>query len=341
MKVLVRADASVGVGMGHAMRSLALCQALMSQGIECHWLAAAMPHSLANRLQAEGIALSVSSFSAGGADDVIDTTAMAKKLAADWLLVDGYAFSRQYQEAVHAYRTVVIDDLGRTEGYVADLLVNPNLYGAEELYSTSQIGAVLAGRKYALLRREFWTPSERRISPRSRRVLVTMGGSDPDNVTGKVVRSLKRSSVEHLEIRTIVGASNPYWETLQVQAGRAGHPVELLRNVSNMREQFEWADICISAAGSTSLELACVGVPSVFLVIVDNQEMVARAIKKNGFGRVLGWHEDVNEEMIRAAVRDLFASSQERDRMTQWGRELVDGQGALRVASVMKESAIQ
>ncbi len=341
MKILFRADASVGVGTGHAMRSLALAQALMSQGDECHWFASAMPEGLSDRLTGEGIQLSVDPAYAGGGDDVVRTLLLADALGVDWLVIDGYAFGRQYQDSVHRRRTLVIDDLARTEGYACDILVNPNLFGAEDLYTNSKVGAVLAGRKYALLRKEFWSPFERQHSPRSRRVLITMGGSDPDNVTGKVIRSIKGSSVEHLEIRALVGASNPYWETLQVQAGRAGHAVELLRNVSNMREQFEWADICISAAGSTALELACAGVPSLFLVIVDNQEEVARAIKKNGFGRVLGWHEDVNEEMIRAAVRDLFSSSEERDRMSQWGRELIDGQGALRVAKVMMESTVK
>ena len=101
--------------------------------------------------------------------------------------------------------------------------------------------------------------------------------------------------------------------------------------------QFEWADVCVSAAGSTARELACVGVAGLDIVLVDNQEAAGRAIRKFGFGRVLGWHEDLNEEAIRAAVRDVLTSTEERDRMGRWGRELVDGQGALRVAAAIGE----
>ena len=165
-----------------------------------------------------------------------------------------------------------------------------------------------------------------------------MGGSDPDNVTGKVIRAVKGSNLEHLDIRAIVGAGNPYWETIQVQASRQGHKVELLQNVANMREQYEWADVCISAAGNTALELACVGLAGLYIVLVDNQEPVARAIRKFGFGRVLGWHEDVNEEAIRSALRNLLTSTEERDRMGRWGRELIDGQGALRAAQALREA---
>lgn len=328
----------MAIGTGHVMRCLALAQALAEQGHESHLAACEIPDALTERLQREGVPVTKLEAERASSQDLEATVRLAQETEANCLVLDGYSFQRDYQARLrNAACLCVIDDCAKADGYSADLLLNPNLFGTEEMYAGQEVGRVLAGAKYAVLRREFWHQADKPASTRSRRILITMGGSDPDNVTGKAVRSVKKVTLEHVEIRAIVGAGNPYWETLQVQAGRAGHPVELLRDVQNMREQYEWCDVCVASAGNTALELACVGVASLFMIIVDNQEPVARAIRKFGFGRVLGWHEDVNEEAIRAGVRDVLVSTEERDRMGRWGRESVDGQGALRVAAALAE----
>lgn len=321
------------------MRCLALAQALQQNGAEVHLAACAIPGALESRLFENGVKVSLLEAAIGSSQDSLKTVELADKLGAQVIVADGYSFGLAYQQALKATSRPLcfIDDGANLDGYSADLLVNPNLYATEEMYPQQDVGKLLVGRKYAMLRKEFWQQRDKPTGLRTRRVLVTMGGSDPDNVTGKVIRSVKGSKLENIEIRAIAGAGNPYWETLQVQASRPGHPVELLQNVADMGAQFEWADICISAAGNTALELACVGLAALYIILVENQEAVARAIRKFGFGRVLGWHEDLNEEAIRAAVRDLLASSEERDRMGRWGRELVDGQGAIRVALALKE----
>ena len=337
MRFLLRADASVAIGTGHVMRCIALGQALQSLGHEAHLAAAQIPPSLQDRVAAEGLSFLSLGAERGSEADVKQVLQATRD--GDWgFVIDGYAFGKVYQTALGMRGKVcVLDDCTYADGYRAPLLVNPNLFGAEEMYAGQDVDRLLVGHHYAILRQEFWEDHEKPLSVKTRRILITMGGSDPDNVTGKVVRALKKVALEHVEIRAIIGASNPYWETLQVQASRAGHSVELLQNVSNMREQFEWADVCVAAAGNTALEIARIGVASLFLILVDNQEPVARAIRKYGFGRVLGWHEDVNEDALRAGVRDLMVSSEERDRMATWGRQVVDGQGAMRVAKAIEE----
>ena len=322
------------------MRCLALAQALQSSGDDVHLAACCLPEALEARVAENGLRVSRLEAPIGSDEDASKTIDLAKQLRSEVIVADGYSFKQSFQRALKAVKRCFcfIDDGANLDGYSADILVNPNLYATEEMYADREVDKLLVGRKYAMLRREFWEQRDKPAGLRTRHVLITMGGSDPDNVTGKVIRSVKGSKLENIEIRAIAGAGNPYWETLQVQASRPGHTVELLQNVADMRAQFDWADICISAAGNTALELACVGLASLYIVLVDNQEPVARAIRKHGFGRVLGWHEDLGEETIRAAVRDLLASTEERDRMGRWGRELVDGQGALRVASALREA---
>lgn len=332
----MRADASMAIGTGHVMRCLALAQALAEQGHEASLAACEIPDALTTRLEREGVPVTKLAAERASQEDLDATLRIAGETGATCLVLDGYSFGRDYQDRLRkAACLCVIDDCAAADGYSADLLLNPNLFATDDMYAEQDVAQVLTGAKYAVLRREFWQQTDKPVSSKTRRILITMGGSDPDNDTGKVIRAVKKVSLEHVEIRAIVGAGNPYGETLAVQAGRAGHDVELLRDVQNMREQYDWCDLCVASAGNTALELACVGVASLFLIIVDNQEPVARAIRKFGFGRVLGWHEDVNEDAIRAGVRDLLVSTEERDRMGRWGRKVVDGQGALRVATAL------
>jgi spore coat polysaccharide biosynthesis predicted glycosyltransferase SpsG len=107
----------------------------------------------------------------------------------------------------------------------------------------------LLGTKYALLRREFWQWQdwERAINPIARKLLVTFGGSDPDNVTLKVIQALEWLNRDDLEVIVVIGGSNPHYEILQKEATDSSLAISLQQNVSNMPELMAWADLAILA----------------------------------------------------------------------------------------------
>lgn len=339
MRVLLRTDASVALGTTHVMRCLALAQALRTSGDESVLAGSEMPEVFREHLSKEDFEfLSIASHK-GTVEDALETRMLGKQHRVSAVILDGRHFTPAYQQNLKSEDTClcVVNDDGLDAGCRADILVNPNLDASERLYSEAEIEKKLIGKRYALLTQEFWDTEVKRTSLRTRRVLVAMGGADPDNVTGKVVRALKKSTVEHLEIRAIVGPANPYGETLRHQASRPGHPVDVISPAWDLRVQCEWADVAVAEAGHTALELARAGTAAIYLTLEESQESTARSIRKHGFGKALGWHEDVTEDQIRSAVRDLLRSSDERDRMSEWGRDLIDGQGALRVAKAIRE----
>ena len=79
------------------------------------------------------------------------------------------------------------------------------------------------------------------------------------------------------------------------------------------------------------------GLPSLMLILVDNQEKIAKSVWRAGVARLLGWYKNVTDEQIAREVRELLVSSEMRDKMSRWGQELVDGQGALRVSEALHE----
>ena len=58
--------------------------------------------------------------------------------------------------------------------------------------------------------------------------------------------------------------------------------MRLVVNAPNMAELMAWADVAISAAGSTAWELACMGLPAALIVVAENQTGIAAALVREG-----------------------------------------------------------
>ena len=128
----------------------------------------------------------------------------------------------------------------------------------------------LLGLDYALLRDEFVCQHEVVADPDAAgitagddevvhsaqpvRILVTLGGSDPDNVTATIMQALEHVDASRLEVRVVVGPANQYVDEIQRTADASRHPTSVLVNVDDMPAQYRWADAVIGAAGSSCWE---------------------------------------------------------------------------------------
>jgi spore coat polysaccharide biosynthesis predicted glycosyltransferase SpsG len=199
------------------------------------------------------------------------------------------------------------------------------------------------GSRYALLREEFlkWRAWQRVISPVGRKVLVTLGGSDPDNVTRTVVEALARVDIEGLETVILVGGLNPHLADLRETTKQLRSPARLLLAVPDMPELMAWADVAVSASGSTSWELAFMGLPSIMIVLAENQAGIAAALEREGVNLNLGEHTQISVERIIASLQSLLPDTARRSGMSQHGRNLVDGLGAERIVCLLTRNKIE
>ena len=321
------------------MRCLALAQAWGGRGGPVWFLSRCNNATLQQRIQAAGAEFLSLSPEASVHLDIQSTLTLLAELKAAYVVLDGYDFDSDYQRAVRAggCRLLVIDDTVRLTHYDADILLNQNLGAAELKYDCNSDAVVLLGPEYALLRREFifWRSRLHTVPETARKILVTLGGSDPDNVTLNVIQALRGLEITRLQIRIVAGPANPHIEELRDAAAAFPGRLELLSAVSDMAPLMAWADLAITAAGSTCWELACLGLPAVSLVIAENQRGIAEELGTAGVVFNLGWHAEVSAERLATAVDGLLFSSFRRLRMSQKGRALVDGKGAERVVSAL------
>lgn len=341
-ELVLRADASEAIGTGHVMRGLALAQAWIAGGGSATFAMAECPPSLCERLRDEGANIVSIRAPRASLDDAEETAGRARDLDARWVWVDGYDFDTGFQRALRTrgLSVALVDDDALAERFDADLVLNGNAYATLDLYAHKAESARLAlGGRYTLLRGEFspWRLWRREIPDRARRILITTGGSDPRDAAGTLLRAFERLPREGLEIQLIVGAANANRARLERQAASIG--ARVIHDVRHMPECMAWADLAISAAGSTSWEMAYMGLPALTVVIADNQERIARCLADRGAARPLGRVESLDVDVVAAEVHRMVEDANARTTLSRAGRRLIDGRGAARAADLMREVA--
>ena len=335
-QLFFRVDADAENGTGHFMRCLSLAQ---------HWLqhygpasfAGRFPSALNRRLEQE----TISSFPISAAHpdprDIEESLALLDRNAL--VVVDGYHFDSSYHDAVTAagHRLAVIDDTAHLDRYGGQLLLNQNVYADELDYREAPAGRLL-GLRYALLSREFRSYADKRSAASggaARNLLVTMGGADPGNDTMSVLKAIANAD-RVFDIRVVAGAANRHVDEIRDFCESQSGDYELAVDTMDMPAMMDWADLAIAAAGTTSWELLYMGVPTVFIAIASNQEPIGTGIDKRGAGKYLGHRRSLDWSLVAETLLALAADDSERRSLADAGRNLVDGEGVVRVAEELK-----
>ena len=322
------------------MRCLALAQAWQDAGGPIVFAMGDRTAAIQERLRADSCEVVSISSRSGTSDDAQETIAIAGRKHASWVVVDGYQFNADYQSALKAggLKVLFLDDYGHAPRYSADLVLNQNVSASAALYQDREPGTrLLLGPRFALLRREFslWRDWERKISPRCNRVLVMMGGSDPGNLSARVIEALELARIGDLEVTIIVGGSNPHLAQLREATAHAKLKIDLRQYADSIGELMSTADIAVSAAGSTCWELCLLALPSLLLDVADNQTSVAAELHRRGCALHIG-DRSISPEKLAEGLKSLCGSQELRQSLARRSRELVDGNGARRVVSMVR-----
>lgn len=348
MRVAFRADAGLAIGSGHVMRCLTLADAVAEAGGTCLFLTRPHEGHLSKMLQDRGYEVAQLTLpdNAGygahanppphaqwlGGDwrqDAAESRTVLEAFQPDWLALDHYALDEAWEHAAlpSGVRLIVIDDLA-DRPHCADLLLDQN-FGREASDYDGLLSANcdrLIGPGYALLRPEFAKMRPKALARRKgavpRHLLITLGGTDKGNVTGKLLETLARLDLpETFHITVVMGANAPWCDTVMAQTAAMPRPIRVLTNVSNMAELMTEADICIGAVGGTTWERCTLGLPSILVVLAENQRPAAEALDK---AEICVLIEDVEE--LSNALEQLCEANSYKEYVAQ-SASLTDGGG--------------
>lgn len=357
-RIALRTDASLQIGTGHVMRCLTLADALRERDARCTFIcrphnghlldmidhrghqAVALP-SLAtttNRMPAD--TAHAAWLGTDWATDAQQTREALGGESVDWLVVDHYALEHRWEHALrpHCQNLMVIDDLA-DRLHDCDVLLDQNLGRSEQDYGgllNPHTGTYI-GPQYALLRPEFAQLRSqslaRRVQPQLKHLLITMGGVDKDNATGQVLQALTACNLPaDLRITVVMGPHAPCLPDVKQQATQMPWPTQVLVGVNAMAQLMSDSDLCIGAAGSTSWERCCMGLPALLLVLADNQLPGAKALEKAGAALAVDNHKN-KPQVFEMHMQN--ADSVQLKSLALAAAAVTDGLGVRRIVAAM------
>lgn len=372
LAVAFRTDASLDIGTGHVMRCLTLADALAVHGAVCRFICREHPGHLIEHIRSKGYRVDALPVGASllvrngemppidspphahwlrcqWETDAVETRAILTEEEQDWLVLDHYALDARWEKALHGcYRKLmVIDDLA-DRLHACDILLDQNLGRNPCDYETlvPTLCQRLIGPQYALLRPEFAAlraySLQRRQTPILKRLLITMGGIDHPNATGKVIEALKSCPLPaDCKIIVVMGSRAPWLEQVHVLAATMPWPTEVRVNVNNMAQLMADSDLAIGAAGSTSWERCCLGLPTLLVVLAENQRNAAHFLEKQQAVTILKLDGDLRNQIQKETALLLSHPDIMKD-MIKYAAEITDGQGCIRVhAEIMNTKTSQ
>lgn len=356
--VAFRTDASTQIGTGHVMRCLTLADALRERGAKCRFVSREHPGNLLDLVRERGheaLALPIdirtsrepltahTGWLNGDVEtDAQETRAALAESAVDWLIVDHYGIDARWERQLRAAcrKLMVIDDLANRP-HDCDLLLDQNLGRSIQDYAplVPCNCTVLAGPKHALLRPEFASQRPyslaRRAKAELQHVLITMGGVDKDDATGQVLDALNETRFlpSNCRITVVMGQDASWLEKVRTKAAMLPWPVEVVVNARDMAKIMADSDLAIGAAGGTSWERCCLGLPAIIVALAENQRLGARALHEVGAALMLGDMDVIGEDLSQDF--ELKMAGLRLAEMAAVASTVTDGEGVGRVIATM------
>jgi len=358
--IVFRVDASLEIGNGHVMRCLTLAETIKNKNNKVVFICRNHSGNLISYIESKGfsvfllesdattkrgyIANSNDIFHADwlGVDQLTDAYQCKKILEAeqvDWLIVDHYAIDYRWQDHLKSYcnKLMVIDDLADRVHH-CDLLLDQTYGRKKQDYEdlVPHSCTLMLGVSYALLRPEFveWRKYslQRRAEIGLKRLLITMGGVDKDNITGRVLEVLKRCDLPNdMAIVVVMGQNAPHLGVIKQLAMDMPYVTDVRVGVNNMAELMAKADIAIGAAGATTWERFCLELPSIILALAENQLKAKTSFSALSIDLIDIRNDDFDTELCNQ-IKNVNSAEKR-----SFYKGLVDGMGSKRVYREMEK----
>jgi len=247
------------------------------------------------------------------------------------------------KEVIWALRGLVTKKPGRRrypKRFAADWVVNGNVHAAELKYKKEKRTRLALGPRYFIFSDELLKARKVRTFPKGvRKILVTMGGADPLNQTQKVLKALALLKMPHLSVMAVAGFANKNFESLCRLARKLPYDCRVLGSAPRMGALMAKADLGISAGGRVATEMLFMGLPSLKIILADNQKGLVREMHRAGVAINLGWYPKVTAQRIAKETARLMRDVALRRKMSHKGRQLFDGHGTKRVVRILNQLA--
>jgi len=304
---LIRVDASEEIGSGHLMRMVALAELLSDSGNKVHFLTIEYSKKILEVIRKEAYQINLIDGPFSEDRDSVAIVDLAKKINANWIVLDGYHFSSKYEkiikEKVSEVKLMRFEDTP-IRHHFADVLVSQNFSSNNMKFSTEPYTKLLLGLEFLILRREFRKGNIRpkiKSNKYPKKILITLGGGTPeaDEAGLKILEALSNVESRDLEISFVAGkfskGTNIFKHTL-----KPGHT--FLEHCDDMAYQMTNTDIALVSGGSSMWELMSIGVPFLAIALNSIQESYLKMMCEKGLCSYLGHYLHLDPLILKKSI---------------------------------------
>jgi len=362
--IAIRVDASTRIGSGHVMRCLTLAKKLKENGIKVTFLSKQHQGNLNQFIQQSGfdlIELSAPKHNIENQideklwlgcsiqDDLKECYKALEQLTISLLIVDHYSLDYNWQQQIratlHLEKIMVIDDLANRK-HDCDILLDQTL-GRKACDYKNRVPShcqLMLGSEYIMLRDEFLQSRElakdkREQTSEINNILITMGGTDPDNIAEQLLIWLikfKNSQLNNkaIHVTLVANQTSPFIKNLQTISANNSW-ITIVSNPKSMANLMLEADIAIGSSGATAWERCCLGLPSLSIISADNQRFLSEKLTKSGAVISLGHFNKLSDEVLTKSLNEIMYKKTTYQTMVNQCFACCDGLGVKKVTDTL------
>ncbi|HPF47932.1 MAG: UDP-2,4-diacetamido-2,4,6-trideoxy-beta-L-altropyranose hydrolase [Alphaproteobacteria bacterium] len=364
-KILIRADASTTIGTGHVMRCLTLATALKKSGCEILFLCKDLKGNMAETIKKNGFQADLLPVDYKNANqfpstmsiwtvadqrkDFDDCLGSIGNFKPDMIIIDHYSLDQNWHNLAREYvkNIFVIDDLA-DRNHDCDFLLDQTfgINGKRYKDLVPENCVLFMGSQYALLREDFASKHQAALKKRKQRksietVLISFGGSDPDNISLIALRACEMLyPPKKISVDLVIGPSNQNQAELKNFIDKSPLDVRLHINTNKMADLMISADLALGAGGTTTWERCCLALPSIVVCLADNQRDTINALEKKGAIINAGNAESLSANKLSGMIYDLLDNPLRINDLRKISGEICDGTGAEKIVSSLKSKMV-
>ncbi len=338
-KLIIRVNGGTSIGMGHFFRTLSIAKMMREKFPVSVTYLINKEDSLSHILQQEAFpfyALSDAKPSRSALEKIVIEEGLKRSTV---ILIDS---KWDVSEEITLYRSHGIPVVLMDNVTEARLLANLNIYPSAHFpFSTLDWdhchGNVMGGSDWIPLQENFLNVRSHLIPIQERKnVLITMGGSDLNRLTLRIMDALKEL-VGQIPIQIVLGFTCTFKEEVSRKNSQYRNRFQILEDVLDMERLMAGAGLAITALGTTIYELAYLGVPTIVLSNYPEDGRDEEAFKKLGCLIPLGYHKNISNEDIREATSSLWSNIPKREEISQKAFQITDGYGVERICGEIQK----
>jgi len=233
---------------------------------------------------------------------------IVKQAQIDMLVIDHYGICYEDEKRIKEATGVKIFSFdGSYKKHHCDYLLNQNIYADAKKYQelVPSFCKVFCGLEYALIRDEF--KNEKKLQKKTNsediKVLVTLGGADPHNMTLETLKTLEKVTDRRFEIVVVLGGANPHKKEIEAFIQMAKHRYIMIVDTDSMASLMRGIDFAVSSAGTTSIELLYMQIPFFALSIVKNQDLIFQYLIENDLAYDFGTFQDEILKLVESGFK--------------------------------------